>query len=130
MRGLGALEATTLVVGGIIGASMFLVPAFVADEIGAPGLSLTVWVVTGLLATCGALCMAELGAAIPETGGTYAFLRRAYGSTPIPFLFGWTMFFAISTAAIGAVGTSVAIYAGFFAESSPTACGRLGSLLC
>ncbi|MBI4420914.1 MAG: amino acid permease, partial [Gemmatimonadetes bacterium] len=116
VRGLGPLEATSLVVGGIIGASIYLVPSFVAQEVGAPGASLAVWALSGLLATCGALCFAELAAAIPETGGTYAFLKRAYGSPLVAFLFAWSMFFATSTAAIGAVGTSVAIYAGYFLE--------------
>ncbi len=77
-RGLGQLEATTLVVGGIIGVSIFLVPADVAREVGSPGLLLVTWVLSGLLAVCGALCFAELSAAIPETGGTDVFLERAF----------------------------------------------------
>jgi len=108
------VEATTLVIGGIVGSSIFLVPAFVADEVGGPGIALLVWALAGILAGCGALSFAELGAAIPETGGTYTFLRRAYNSQFLAFLFGWTMFFAISTAAIGAVGIAVALYAGYF----------------
>jgi len=114
VRGLGLLEATSLVIGGIIGVSIFLVPGMVAREVGAPGLALAVWAATGVLATCGALCFAELAAAIPETGGTYAFLRRTYRSPLLSFLFGWTMFFATSTAAIAAVATSIAVYGGYF----------------
>ena len=59
-RGLGLLEATSLVIGGIIGSGIFMVPSLVAREVGAPGLSLLVWVVCGLLSVCGALCLAEL----------------------------------------------------------------------
>ena len=49
------------------------------------------WVVGGLLALCGALCVAELAAALPQTGGEYVYLRAAYGPLPA-FLSGWTSF--------------------------------------
>jgi amino acid transporter len=107
-RGLGPLEAIALVVGGTIGASIFLVPSAVAREVGAPGLALAAWGLTGLLALCGALSFAELAGAIPETGGTYQFLKRAYPGTPIAFLFGWMMFFAYAASAT-AVTTSLAV---------------------
>ncbi len=113
-RDLGSLEATTLVVGGIIGISIFIVPADVARLVGAPGLMLVTWALSGFLATCGALCLAELSAAIPVTGGTYAFLKRAYRGTPIAFLFGWMMCFAYATGAIAVVASMAAIYAGQF----------------
>ena len=114
LRGLGPVEATSIVVGGIIGSGIFISPAIVAREVGAPGLSLTVWVVAGLLATCGALCYAELSAAIPQTGGTYVFLKRAYRLPIIAFLFGWAMFFASFPGPIAAVATAFAEYAGYF----------------
>jgi APA family basic amino acid/polyamine antiporter len=102
------------VIGGIIGASIFAVPAAAAREVGAPGLVLLVWVLSGLLATSGALCFAELASAIPETGGTYVFLERAYPRTPVAFMFGWTMFFATSAGAIATVASIGATYAGHF----------------
>ncbi len=107
-RGLGPLEAITLVVGGTIGASIFLVPSAVAREVGSPGLALSAWLLTGFMALCGALSFAELAGAIPETGGTYQFLKRAYPGTPIAFLFGWMMFFAYAASAT-AVTTSLAV---------------------
>lgn len=113
-RGLGLLEATTLVVGGIIGSGIFLVPSLVAREVGTAALSLGVWVVCGLLAACGALCFAELSSAIPETGGEYAFLRRSYPTRLVGFLYGWSMFFVIQTASIAAVAAAFAAYAGYF----------------
>jgi APA family basic amino acid/polyamine antiporter len=113
-RGLGPLEATTLVVGGTIGASIFLVPSAIATEVGSPGLALATWGLTGLLALCGALSFAELAGAIPETGGTYQFLKRAYPNTPIAFLFGWMMFFAYAAGASAVVATMAAQYAGHF----------------
>jgi amino acid transporter len=116
LRQLGPVELTSIVVGGIIGSGIFISPAIVARETGAPGLSLAVWVVAGVIATCGGLCYAELSAAIPESGGTYVFLRRAYRSPMIAFLFGWAMFFASFTGAIAAVATAFAEYAGYFFE--------------
>jgi APA family basic amino acid/polyamine antiporter len=113
-RGLGLLEATTLVVGGIIGSGIFLVPSLVAREMGSAGLSLMVWVICGLLSICGALCFAELSSAVPETGGPYAYLRRAYPTRLISFLYGWTAFFVIRTASIAAVAAAFASYAGYF----------------
>ena len=111
-RGLGRFEATSLLVGGIIGASIFLVPADVAREVGSPGLLLVTWVLSGLLAVCGALCFAELAAAIPETGGTYTFLKRAFPGTPASFLFGWMMCFTYATGAIAVVAAMASVYAG------------------
>ena len=116
VRGLGKTEATAIVIGGIIGASIMLAPSLVARQAGAPGLSLAMWLLGGVIALTGALCIAELSAAMPETGGTYVFLKRAYPSTPIPFLFGWTMFFAYTSSAIAAVATAAALYGGFFLE--------------
>jgi len=113
-RVLGLVEATAIVLGGIIGSGIFLAPAIVAREVGTPGLTLGVWVVCGLLTTCGALCYVELSGAIPETGGTYAFLGRIYDSKLIAFLFGWTTFFAISAGTIAAGGTAFASYSGYF----------------
>ena len=112
-RVLGPLEATTIVLGGIIGSGIFIAPGIVAREVEAPGLSFGVWAGAGLVAMCGALCYAELSAAIPETGGTYAFLRRAYKFDIIAFLFGWTMFFGICTGAIAAGGAAFALYANY-----------------
>lgn len=116
IRGLGRVEATAIVIGGIIGASIMLAPSLVARQAGAPGLSLMMWLLGGVVALTGALCIAELSAAMPETGGTYVFLKRAYPGTPIPFLFGWTMFFAYTSSAIAAVATAAALYGGYFLE--------------
>ena len=113
-RSLGLVEATTLIVGGTIGVSIFVVPAGVANEVGAPGLALLTWALTGLMAICGALAFAELAAAIPETGGTYVFLKRAYPRTPIAFLFGWMLLFTHSTGSIAVVASMGSLYAGQF----------------
>jgi APA family basic amino acid/polyamine antiporter len=112
--GLSALGATTLVVGAVIGSGIYLSPSIVARQTGAPGLSMAVWLLCGVLALCGALCFAELGAAIPRTGGTYAFLQRAFRVRWLPFLFGWSMFAVVLTGVMAAVATAFATYAGHF----------------
>ncbi len=114
IRGLTLVAATSLVVGGVVGSGIFLVPSIVARQVGTPWLSLTVWIVAGFLATCGALCYAELGAALPVTGGNYAFLRQSFSSRIVGFFFGWSLFLAVAPAIIAAVATAFALYAGFF----------------
>lgn len=116
IRGLGPWSATALVAGTVIGTGIFVSPSIVAAQVGAPGLSLAVWVVCGLLALAGGLCYAELGAALPSTGGQYEYFRRAFGGDLVPFLFGWAMFFVVLTGVQAAVATAFAIYAGYFLE--------------
>ncbi len=119
IRGLGGLEATTIIVGGVIGSGIFLAPSLVARNVGSPGWSLAVWVVAGVLATAGGLCYAELGAALPETGGTYAFLKRIYGSPLLAFLVGWMFFFVDGPGSLAAVATAFASYASVFLHTGP-----------
>jgi APA family basic amino acid/polyamine antiporter len=110
VRGLGQLEATTLVVGGIIGTTIFLVTSEVAATVGSPALVLATWLVAGLLAGAAALCFAELSAAIPETGGTYVFLKRAYGSDLVCFGFAWMMCFTYGPGATAVVAIMAATF--------------------
>ncbi|MDH3990221.1 MAG: amino acid permease [Gammaproteobacteria bacterium] len=110
VRGLGRLEATTLVAGGIIGTSIFLITSEIAATVGSPLLVLVTWLVAGLLAGAAALCFAELSAAMPRTGGTYVFLRRAYGSDLVSFSFAWMMCFAYGTGAIAVVAIMAATF--------------------
>ncbi len=110
VRGLGRLEATTLVAGGIIGTSIFLITSEIAATVGSPLLVLVTWLVAGLLAGAAALCFAELSAALPKTGGTYVFLKRAYGSDLVSFGFAWMMCFAYGTGAIAVVAIMAATF--------------------
>jgi basic amino acid/polyamine antiporter, APA family len=114
VRGMGVVGATALVAGTVIGTGIFVSPSLVADQVGAPGLSLLVWALCGLLALAGGLCYAELAAALPRTGGQYAWFRRAFGAELPSFLFAWSMFFVVLTGVQAAVATAFAIYAGFF----------------
>ncbi|MBI4552042.1 MAG: amino acid permease [Candidatus Latescibacteria bacterium] len=110
VRGLGLVEATTIVMGGIIGSGIFRAPSFVAQAVGSPGMSIMVWLVCGLIALFGALCYAELTSALPHTGGTYVYLREAYDAPIITFLYGWVYFLVIQAAGIAAVATVFATY--------------------
>jgi len=99
-----------LVMGGIIGAGIFLNPAIVAQRVGSGGLTIGVWVVGGGIALAGALCFGELGALRPQAGGGYVYLRDAFGGVTA-FLYGWTLLLVIATGAIAAVAVTFARYA-------------------
>ncbi|HEY2118239.1 MAG TPA: amino acid permease [Candidatus Acidoferrum sp.] len=88
VRGLGPWASAAIVVGTMIGTGIFLKPAEMAREGHSISVVYAAWIVGGLLSLFGALSYAELGAAIPEAGGEYAYLRRGFG-TVWGFLFGW-----------------------------------------
>ena len=77
------------------GSGIFASPGSVTSNVGSAGMSLIIWVVSGLLALAGALCYAELGTMIPKSGGEFAYFNDVFASSPIgsavPFLFSWTM---------------------------------------
>jgi len=109
-RELRLFSATMSVVGGIIGAGIFVSPAVVAQRVGSGGLTLAVWALGGLVALAGAFCFAELGARLPRAGGGYVYLRDAFGRLPA-FLYGWTLLLVIATGATAAVAVTFARYA-------------------
>lgn len=89
IRGLGLWAATAIVIGSMIGQSVFLVASDMSREVSSMWKVLVVWIVGGAIVLFGALCYAELGAALPEAGGDYIYLGRGIG--PLwGFLFGWT----------------------------------------
>ena len=88
VRGLGAWASGAIVVGTMIGTGIFLKPAEMAREGRFVSVVFAAWIVGAILSLFGALSFAELGAAIPEAGGEYAYLRRAFGPAA-GFLFGW-----------------------------------------
>jgi basic amino acid/polyamine antiporter, APA family len=107
---LGVFSATMLVVGGIIGAGIFLNPAIVAQRVATAPAVLATWVLGAVIAIIGAFVYAELGARAPLAGGGYVYLRDAFGSLPA-FLYGWSLFLMVSTGAIAAVAMTFANYA-------------------
>jgi APA family basic amino acid/polyamine antiporter len=119
-RRLGLFDATMLVVGGIIGAGIFLNPSVVAQRAPTAGLTIGVWVLGGAVALAGAFVFAELAALKPEAGGGYVYLRDALGPL-VGFLYGWTQLLVINSGGIAAVAMTFASYATDLTGASPTA---------
>ena len=109
-RELGLFDATMVVIGGIIGAGIFLSPGVVAQRLDSPLLVLAAWGAGGLIALAGAFSYAELGAIFPKAGGQYVYLRD--GLHPLMgFMYGWGLLLVIETGAIAAVAIIFASYA-------------------
>ncbi len=105
------LDATTIVMGSMIGSGIFLVSADIARQVASPGLLMLTWVATAILTLIAALSYGELAAMMPQAGGQYVYLREAFG--PLSgFLYGWTLFLVIQTGTIAAVAVAFAKYAG------------------
>jgi basic amino acid/polyamine antiporter, APA family len=117
-RKLTLLDASTIVVGTIIGSGIFLVPNLIARNLPSAGWIIAVWIFTGVLSFFGALAYAELGAMIPTTGGQYIYLREAYGPL-CAFLCGWTYFFVVISAAVAWLSIAFANYLGYFLALTP-----------
>ncbi len=98
-----------VVVGGIIGAGIFINPYIVAQRLDSPGWVLAAWVAGGIIAMAGALTFAELGVVHPKAGGHYAYIREALHPM-LGFLYGWALLFMIETGAIAAVSITFSEY--------------------
>jgi len=108
-----------MVIGTIIGASIFVQPSLVSGAVpSVPGM-LLVWGVAGVLTLIGALVTAELASAFPGTGGVYVFLRESY-SPAVGFLWCWAMFWSMHTGIIAAIAMVCARYIGFFVPLGDT----------
>ncbi len=115
---LGFLDATMINVGTTVGSSIFIVPSAIAAAFSGSVPVLLVWVVGGLVSLCGALCVAELGAAMPRAGGQYVYLQRAFGPL-FGYLYGWGAAVIINPASIAFVAVGFATYLGFFVPMGP-----------
>ncbi len=102
-----------MVVGTIIGASIFVQPSLVSGAVGSRTAVLLVWAFAGALTLIGALVCAELSSAYPSTGGVYVYLRKAY-SPALAYLWGWAMFWVMHSGIIAAIATVFARYLGHF----------------
>ncbi len=106
---LGAFDATMLVMGGIVGAGIFINPYVVAERVHSPVLILAAWAAGGVVAMLGAFVSAELADRLPHTGGEYAYLRECYHPL-VGFLFGWVLLLVVMTGGMAAVAVTFARY--------------------
>jgi APA family basic amino acid/polyamine antiporter len=116
VRGLTLLDSVLLLVGGVIGSSIFLTAKDIAGPLPHPVLFLLVWVLGGAISMCACFAFAELGTMFPDSGGQYVYLREAYGDLPA-FLYGWMMFSVGNGGSIAALAVGSAAYQGLIIPS-------------
>ncbi|RWS10776.1 large neutral amino acids transporter small subunit 2-like protein [Dinothrombium tinctorium] len=101
--------AVALIVGSIVGSGIFVSPKGVLQEAGSMGMALVIWAASGILSMIGAICYAELGTMILESGCDYAYIKRAFGHLPA-FLFLWVSVLIIIPANNAIAGLTFATY--------------------
>lgn len=112
-RAIGLPSATALVVGTIIGSSIFVQASEITNLVPDPMLVILAWAAAGVLTLIGALVCAELASAYPKTGGVYVFLKEIYAPS-LGFLWGWAMLWTMHSGILAAIATVFARYAGVF----------------
>jgi APA family basic amino acid/polyamine antiporter len=117
-RKLGAVDATAIVIGIVIGSGIFLLPNVIARTLPSGTAILAAWIISGVLSFFGALAYAELGAMMPATGGQYIYLREAYGPM-CAFVSGWTFMLAVLAGGSAWLAVTFSIYAGYFFPLTP-----------
>src|SRR5271169_6352645 len=108
-RGVGAWGAIAVNVANMIGTGVFLKTRVMTCNVGSAKLVMLVWVAAGLLSLAGSFSYSEIAAMMPEAGGDYVYLRRAY-SRVVGFLFGWMAFAVFRTGAQAALAVGLAIF--------------------
>jgi APA family basic amino acid/polyamine antiporter len=108
-REIGLFTAIILVVANMIGTGIFTTSGFIIQEVEDPVILLLCWLIGGIFALCGALCYGELGAAFPEAGGEYVYLRESFGAL-VAFLSGWISLLVGFSAPIAAAAIAFATY--------------------
>ena len=108
-REFGLSTSTYVVIASMVGTGILVSPGFMMVSLQNYPVIFGLWALGGLLALCGALCVAELAAALPQAGGEYVYLRKAYGPMPA-FLSGWTSFILGFSAPLAVAGYVAAKY--------------------
>jgi APA family basic amino acid/polyamine antiporter len=119
IRAIGLRSATLLVITNVIGSAIFLTPGSMAATLPSEALLLLAWIAGGVIALCGGLTYAEMGAMYPRSGGLYVFLEEAYGSL-VGFLFGWACMLVILTGSVATVAVGFAKYFSYFVPALST----------
>src|SRR5687768_17643874 len=118
-RTLRPRDLILIVIGTVIGSGIFLVPGPVLRQTGGDvRIALAVWVFAGGLSLLGALTFAEMGAAKPDAGGLYLYIRDAFGPLPA-FLYGWTSFFVLGAGSVATLAVAFTRYLQQFVTVSP-----------
>jgi APA family basic amino acid/polyamine antiporter len=97
---LGLWDAVSIIVGIVIGSTIYKSPQLIMANVTSPAWGLGAWALGGALSLVGALCYAELASTYPRSGGDYVYLSRAFGPW-CGFLFGWAQLAVILTGSIG-----------------------------
>lgn len=118
-RQIGLYSLTMIAIGSSIGSGIFKTPSEIAGYLPSEGLMLSVWLVGGLIAICGALTFAKISSQFPHVGGFYVFLKSAFGELPA-FLFGWSMLLVINTGSLAALSLIFTDYLSVFVSISET----------
>src|SRR5436309_3388905 len=119
-RSLRFSRATAMVVGIILGASIFIQSSEITRLVPSTAMVMLAWLAAGVLTFCGALVCAELTSVFPQTGGVYVFLRQIF-SPALGFLWGWAMFWSVHSGIIAAIAVIMARYMAYFAPLSEAA---------
>jgi APA family basic amino acid/polyamine antiporter len=109
-RAVGVWGATAVNIANMIGTGIFLKTRVMTCNVGSPGMVLAVWLAAGLLSLAGTFAYSEIAAMMPEAGGDYVFLRRAYGRG-VGFLYGWTTVTVARSGGQAAIAAGLAIFA-------------------
>lgn len=119
VRQLSLFDSSMIMMGIVIGSGIYVTTGIMAQHIPSVPLILLAWIVGGLLTLAGALTYSELGAAMPEAGGLYIYLKEAYGPL-FGFLFGWILFLVYMTGGIAGLAAAFAEYFGTLFPSLST----------
>ena len=112
-------DLVLLIIGTVIGSGIFLVPGLILKSVAnSLSVALCVWIAGGILSLLGALTYGELSAMHPQAGGLYVYIRDGFGPFPA-FLFGWTLFFVVSTGSVATLAVAFGNYLGEFFPLAP-----------
>lgn len=128
-RTLGLRDLVLLVIGTVIGSGIFIVPATTLQQSGGSvSVALLVWLVAGVLSLLGALTYGEMGAANPDAGGLYVYIRDAFGEV-WAFLYGWTALLVIASGSMATLAVAFSAYLGQLVPISPLAARVIAVLM-